>query len=80
LRIGPLAIVALPGEPFTRTVLEIKNQSPVQPSFVVSYGNDYRGYFPDAVSVAAGTYEALVSPYDETVGERLVQAVLALLV
>jgi neutral ceramidase len=77
LRIGPLALVALPGEPFTRIVLDIKKQSPVHPTFVVSYGNDYRGYFPDAVSVAAGTYEALISPYNETVGSQLVQAALS---
>jgi neutral ceramidase len=79
LRIGPLALVALPGEPFTSIVLEIKSHSPAQPTFVISYGNDYRGYFPDAVAVTAGTYEALVSPYDETVSEQLIQAALALL-
>ncbi|HUH97708.1 MAG TPA: neutral/alkaline non-lysosomal ceramidase N-terminal domain-containing protein [Anaerolineales bacterium] len=79
LRIGPLALAALPGEPFTRLVLEIKDRSPVQPLLVVSYGNDYRGYFPDAASVAAGTYEALFSPYDETASRELVQAALALL-
>ncbi|MGD0707900.1 MAG: hypothetical protein ABSA51_05545, partial [Anaerolineaceae bacterium] len=79
LRIGPMALVTMPGEPFTHIVLEIKKQSPIHPTFVVSYGNDYRGYFPDAVSVAAGTYEALTSPYDETVGDKLVQTALALL-
>ena len=80
LRIGPLALVSLPGEPFTHTVLEIKKRSPVQPTYVVSYGNDYRGYFPDVESVAAGTYEALISPYDETIGDQLIQAALSLLV
>jgi hypothetical protein len=79
LRIGPMALVTMPGEPFTHIVLEIKKHSPIHPTFVVSYGNDYRGYFPDAVSVAAGTYEALTSPYDETAGDKLVQTALALL-
>ena len=78
LRIGSMAFVALPGEPFTHLVLEIKKHSPIQPTFVVSYGNDYRGYFPDAGAVAAGTYEALISPYNETIGDQLVQAALTL--
>jgi len=79
LRIGPVALVTMPGEPFTHIVLEIKKHSPIHPTFVVSYGNDYRGYFPDAVSVAAGTYEALMSPYDETIGDKLIQTALTLL-
>jgi hypothetical protein len=79
LRIGPMALVTMPGEPFTHIVLEVKKHSPIHPTFVVSYGNDYRGYFPDAISVAAGTYEALMSPYDETVGDKLIQTALALL-
>jgi neutral ceramidase len=79
LRIGPMALVTMPGEPFTHIVLEIKKHSPIHPTFVVSYGNDYRGYFPDAVSVTAGTYEALTSPYDETAGDKLVQTALTLL-
>jgi hypothetical protein len=46
---------------------------------VVSYANDYRGYFPDAASITAGTYEALTSPYDESAARQLAQAALALL-
>jgi hypothetical protein len=80
LRIGPMALVTMPGEPFTHIVLEIKKHSPIHPTFVISYGNDYRGYFPDAASVVAGTYEALTSPFDETVVGKLVQTALALLV
>lgn len=74
LRIGDLAVVGLPGEPFTRIVLDIKSASPVPHTIAVSYANDYSGYFPDRASVEAGSYEALISPYDESVGERLAQA------
>jgi hypothetical protein len=63
MQLGDFALVTLPGEPFTRTVLDIKNQSPFIYTSIVSYGNDYRGYFPDEDSVKAGTYEALVSPF-----------------
>ncbi len=79
LRIGDLALVGLPGEPFTRIVLDIKTASPIKNTIVVSYANDYSGYFPDRASVLAGSYEALISPYDETVGDQLTRAALQLL-
>lgn len=79
LRVGELAVVALPGEPFTRIGLNIKSGSPVKHTIIVSYANDYSGYFPDRESVLAGSYEALISPYDETVGEQLAQTTLQLL-
>ena len=59
MRIGDMALVGLPGEPFTQTVLEIKKASPWAVTAVVSYANEELGYFPDAASFAAGTYEAL---------------------
>ncbi len=72
LHIGAMNLIALPGEPFTRTVREIKamNHFPVM---VISYANDYKGYFPDATSVQQGTYEALTSPYDHTAAEILLE-------
>ena len=79
LEIGDLALVGLPGEPFTRTVLEIKQQSPNPYTAVVSYSNDYQGYFPDAISIAEGSYEALISPYGSDVAERLRDSALDLL-
>ncbi len=79
LEIGGLSLVGLPGEPFTRTVLDIKNQSPYPYTAVVSYANDYQGYFPDALSIAEGDYEALISPYGADVAEHLGQVVLGLL-
>ena len=79
LKIGDLVLVGLPGEPFTRTVLEIKQGSPHANTTVLSYANDYQGYFPDRVSIAMETYEALISPYGADVAERLSQAALDLL-
>jgi Neutral/alkaline non-lysosomal ceramidase, N-terminal len=79
LQIGGLSLVGVPGEPFTHTVLDIKKQSPYPLTAVVSYANDYQGYFPDAVSIAEGDYEALISPYGADVTERLGQAALGLL-
>jgi len=79
LRMGDLALVGMPGEPFSRTVLEIKQQSPCPWTGVVSYANEDAGYFPDAVSIADGTYEALISPYGADVAEELRRRALQLL-
>lgn len=79
LQIGDLVLVGWPGEAFTRTVLEIKKQSKHPYTAVVSYANDYLGYFPDAVSIAEGTYEALISPYGADAAEELRDVALRLL-
>jgi hypothetical protein len=71
IQIGDFALVSMPGEPFTQTVLDIKQQSGIEFLAVVSYANDYRGYFPDQLSVERGTYEALVSPFTPGVAESL---------
>lgn len=79
LSINELGIVGIPGEPFTRTVLEIKAGSPKAATMVVSYANDYQGYFPDATSIQEGSYEALISPYPAQVAENLAETALSLL-
>jgi len=79
LQIGDLALVGLPGEPFTRTVLEIKEQSTYPYTAVLSYANDEQGYFPDAVSIASETYEALISPYGADVADGLRTVALSLM-
>ena len=64
LQIGPIFIAAIPGEPFSQTVLEVKSMcSPVK-TLVISHANDSKGYFPDRGTIEQGTYEALISPYD----------------
>ena len=79
LQIGDLVLVGLPGEPFTHTVLEIKQRNPKAFTAVVSYANDYQGYFPDAQSVLQGNYEALISPYAANVAENLMESALNLI-
>jgi hypothetical protein len=79
LYLGPLALVGLPGEPFVRTVLDLKAKSGVPYTAVVSYANDEVGYFPDRHSFESGTYEALSSPYQDDIAEVLTEHGLALL-
>jgi neutral ceramidase len=57
LRIGDLAICALPGEPFCQTGLDIKAKSPFKPTMMVGMANDYAGYLPTEEQHALGGYE-----------------------
>ncbi|GAJ13045.1 unnamed protein product, partial [marine sediment metagenome] len=76
LKIGDIGLVGVPGEPFTETVLAIKQCSPFAATAAVSYANDEIGYFPDARSVSAGTYEVLKSPFGSDAAEVLREAAL----
>jgi hypothetical protein len=77
--IGELALVGLPGEPFTETVLRIKADSPKEWTSVVSYANDNQGYFPDSRSIKVGSYEALKSFFDARAAVLLAETALKLL-
>ncbi|MBN1535380.1 MAG: neutral/alkaline non-lysosomal ceramidase N-terminal domain-containing protein [Anaerolineales bacterium] len=79
MMIGDLALIGLPGEPFTKTVLEIKQTSPIPDTAVVSYANDSRGYFPDDETIAKRSYEALISPYGAEVSAGLRDTALTIL-
>ncbi|MFN4257839.1 MAG: neutral/alkaline non-lysosomal ceramidase N-terminal domain-containing protein [Gemmataceae bacterium] len=57
LRIGDLAICALPGEPFCETGLAIKAKSPFKPTLMVGMANDYAGYLPTEEQHTLGGYE-----------------------
>ena len=71
LRIGPLFLVSMPGEVFTSIALAVKAEYPAEFVAVVSYANDYQGYFLDAAALGEGSYEALVSPYDARASDLL---------
>ncbi len=57
LRIGDLAIVALPGEPFCQIGLDVKARSPFKTTMTVGMANDYAGYIPTEEQHALGGYE-----------------------
>ena len=78
-QLGDCALMGLPGEPFTRSVLRIKGESPFMYTGVVSYCNDEIGYFPDAQSFQDETYEALISPFQDGVAELIEETCLKLL-
>ena len=71
-----LALVGIPGEPFASLGAAIEGRSPFHHTWVVGYANGYAGYLPDRPAFAAGTYEALASPFAEEVGDVVVAGAL----
>ena len=57
IRIGGLALVAIPGEPFCQIGLDIKQASPIGTTTIVSLANGYHGYIPTPEQHALGGYE-----------------------
>ena len=58
LRLGEAAIVALPGEVFVETGMNIKSESDAKPTFLVSLANGYIGYIcTDKALIEEGGYE-----------------------
>ncbi len=56
-RIGDLGIAAIPFETFTETGLEIKDRSPLQPSFTIELAGGSFGYLPTPEQHRLGGYE-----------------------
>jgi hypothetical protein len=57
LRVGALAMAAVPCEVFAETGLAIKQDSPVKPVFTMELANGYYGYLPTAQQHEWGGYE-----------------------
>lgn len=57
LRIGPAAIIGLPGEVFVEYAMNIAELSPFDPTIVPAYTNGMIGYVPTADAFPKGGYE-----------------------
>lgn len=57
MRIGPVGVVAIPCEVFAEIGLEIKEKSPLQPTFTIELANGYNGYLPTPAQHELGGYE-----------------------
>ncbi|HOM56273.1 MAG TPA: hypothetical protein PLG27_00815, partial [Candidatus Latescibacteria bacterium] len=57
-RVGDLAIVGLPGEPFVEGQLAIKTSSPAPFTFPTHMVSHYVGYLPTREAYARGGHEA----------------------
>ena len=82
IRIGPVAVVGIPGEMFTSLGLEIKRRSPFKETVVVELANDWIGYIPDAEGHRLGGYQVwtgLHSYVEPGTGERMVDQAVEML-
>lgn len=82
LRIGDMAICAIPCETFVEIGLELKALSPLKPTFTISLANGYNGYLPTAEHHALGGYEtwrARSSYLEEGAARKITDALLKLL-
>lgn len=71
LRLGDLAIVVLPGEPFVEVQLEIKQRSPAKRTFMAHMANRYVGYIPTPEAIGRGGYETRASSSSKLAPEAL---------
>jgi len=82
MRLGDLALAAVPGELFCALGLEIKRRSPFRPTGVVELANDYVGYIPTEAAFDEGGYELFnlrSSKVARGAGEQIVHTVLDML-
>jgi len=73
LCIGPVALVGLPGEPFTEIGERIKEIGGFDLILPCALTNGSEGYFPSAAAYGEGGYEARTSPFKNTVADTLVE-------
>ncbi|MEN6495754.1 MAG: hypothetical protein ABFD16_15845, partial [Thermoguttaceae bacterium] len=73
LRIGPVCIGTIPGEPFAEIGLEFRKRSPVQPAFLVELAHGSFGYIPTAKHFEWGGYETWLgsSAFEPHASEKL---------
>ncbi len=72
IRIGNIAFVGIPGEPFTDIGIQIKNSNDYDLILPCAIANGYEGYFPIKSAFDEGGYEARTSPYKPEISESII--------
>ena len=74
IRVGDIAFVGLPGEPFASIGLDIVEKSTMPMTVVTAITNGYEGYYPDAAAFAEPgySYEKSTSPFAPDCAEKLI--------
>ena len=73
LRIGSVALVGLPGEPFTEIGVKIKEADGYSMIMPMAQMNGSCGYFPNSAAFDEGGYEARTSNYTPTVADEIIR-------
>ena len=72
-KIGPVAFLGIPGEPFTDIGVEIKDTEGFELIMPSALTNGNEGYFPMESAYSEGGYEARTSPYKSGVAEAIIK-------
>ena len=72
LKIGPVAFVGIPGEPFTQIGVRIKETEGFKQIMPVCLTNGCNGSFPSPEAFAAGGYESRSSIFGPKVSDQIV--------
>jgi len=72
IRLGPVALLGIPGEPFTDIGVRIKATEGFRMIMPVALCNGYEGYFPSSAAYAAGGYESRSSRFRNNVSDLIV--------
>lgn len=73
LRIGNIALIGIPGEPFTEIGEKIKELGDFDLVMPCALTNGYEGYFPSKAAYMEGGYEARTSIFKDTVSDSVVK-------
>ncbi len=79
IRLDSVALVSIPGEPFTETNQRIVDQSPFADTLFSGYSNGGFGYLPVPSAYEEGGYEVEVSPFAPEASEIIVKEGLTML-
>ena len=72
IKIGNVALIGIPGEPFTEVGVEIKKEKGFDVIMPCALTNGYYGYFPTMSAYNEGGYEARTAKYKAGVAELIV--------
>lgn len=72
LRLGNIALIGIPGEPFTEIGEKIKAIGGFDLIMPCALTNGYEGYFPSKAAYLEGGYEARTSEFKDTVSDTVI--------
>lgn len=73
MRIGPAALIGIPGEAFCEIGIAVKESSPASQTLFSGYTNGYMGYMPMAHNFEEGGYEVHTTPLSAGAAEETIE-------
>jgi hypothetical protein len=73
IRIGPVVLLSIPGEPYTELNARILEQSPFRVTLFSGYSNGGFGYLPVREAYIQGGYEVEASPFSPDAADIVVE-------